>query len=201
VDVAQRGEHMVAFYESDNFLTALVADFLAPAVRGGGHALAIATGPHRGGVTHALLGELDAVGTASLVMYDAAQTLSSLRVGGALDPVRFRTVVSGLLASLAADGKLVRIFGEMVALLYQDGEPAEALALEDMWNDLASSYEFDLLCAYPMRDFDSIESTGEFQHVCGRHTAVANQGYAGLGIDARHPHLLVLDRRVDADAD
>jgi anti-sigma regulatory factor (Ser/Thr protein kinase) len=43
----------------------------------------------------------------------------------------------------------VRAFGEMVALLWGAGNVKAAMALESLWNDLAASRQFSLLCAYP----------------------------------------------------
>ncbi len=53
------------------------------------------------------------------------------------------------------------------------GPPTEAaLALEDLWNELADRHEFALLCAYPMSAFKDAASAAAFQRVCGTHTTV-----------------------------
>ena len=46
----------------------------------------------------------------------------------------------------------IAVFGELVALLWADGKPPEAIRVEQLWNDLAKSHSFSLLCAYPIAD-------------------------------------------------
>jgi len=41
----------------------------------------------------------------------------------------------------------------MVALLWTQGKQEDALRLEELWNDLARTLPFSLLCAYPMAAF------------------------------------------------
>jgi len=49
----------------------------------------------------------------------------------------------------------VHAFGEMVALLCQDGLFDAAVELEGLWNELAARFRFHLFCAYPSRLFAS----------------------------------------------
>lgn len=44
----------------------------------------------------------------------------------------------------------VRIFGEMVAVLWAEGKTRTAIRLEELWDELATRHAFSLLCAYPM---------------------------------------------------
>ena len=46
-------------------------------------------------------------------------------------------------------GRRLRAFGEMVALLAADGMADAAVRLEELWNRLAATHHFSLLCAYP----------------------------------------------------
>jgi hypothetical protein len=43
----------------------------------------------------------------------------------------------------------VRVFGEMVSLLWDAGLIDAAVELEVLWNELGVQYPFSLLCAYP----------------------------------------------------
>jgi hypothetical protein len=63
----------------------------------------------------------------------------------------------------------------MVAVLWNEGNIAAAIALEDLWNDLAASYPFSLFCAYPMRAFDRDGSNDGFRTICGQHSRVLLQ--------------------------
>ena len=66
----------------------------------------------------------------------------------------------------------MRLFGEMVALLWDDGLIAGAIELEARWNDLARRHSFALFCAYAM---SSLETTGDLaaaKQVCDQHSGV-----------------------------
>ena len=67
---------------------------------------------------------------------------------------------------------LVRAFGEMVNLLWKDGMTSAAIRLETLWNELARSYDFKLLCGYSMGNF--YKQADEMQRVCAHHTAVVD---------------------------
>lgn len=70
-------------------------------------------------------------------------TLFKRRVGRIVERARFNS----------ADGETrrVRIFGEMVSLLYASSDVAGAERLEDFWNQLIESQSVALLCAYSLR--------------------------------------------------
>jgi MEDS: MEthanogen/methylotroph, DcmR Sensory domain len=63
----------------------------------------------------------------------------------------------------------VRVFGEMVALLWNEGNARGAVRLEDLWNNLAKKIPFTLLCAYPLKTF-SRETFGELLGLCAEHS-------------------------------
>ncbi len=67
----------------------------------------------------------------------------------------------------------VRIFGEMVALLWEQGNQTAALRLEALWNELRSTtHPFSLLCAYPMSLFVGPERAELFTQMCELHSQV-----------------------------
>ena len=70
----------------------------------------------------------------------------------------------------ARGSRRVRVYGEMVALLWAAGDTDAAIALEGLWNELAETHEFALLCAYPMSAFKNAAGAAAFEQVCGTHT-------------------------------
>jgi len=62
------------------------------------------------------------------------------------------------------------IFGEMVAVLWDEGNRVGALALEHLWNDLLNNQAFHLHCAYPRTLFAGDEA-GLF-NICESHSQV-----------------------------
>lgn len=171
--------HLVEFYESDSWLAATVAAFLAPALAGGGVAVVVATPAHRAGFEAALAASgIDIAAAAAggrFVSLDAAELLATFLVDGQPDAAAFYREIGGLLERPAGDGRDVRIYGEMVALLWEGGDPAAAVALEDLWNDMARKHDFELLCAYRVASFDNEDDAQAFRQVCEQHAARPEQ--------------------------
>ncbi len=170
---AQVHEHFVEFYESEAFLVASVRDYLAPALRGGDGALVVATARHRKGFEAALAGtgvDLDeAVEEGRYLAVDAGETLTRFMAERGPDPSRFTTVVTDLFAQVGRSGRPVRVYGEMVAVLWAAGNIVAAIAVEDLWNDLARLHPLSVLCAYPTTGFGAAETAGSFRAVCQLH--------------------------------
>jgi signal transduction histidine kinase len=116
-----------------------------------------------------------------LILLDAAETLARFMVDGSPDPERFAEVVGGLVAKAARGRKRLRAFGEMVALLWDAGNRAAAVRLEELWNDLGQAHKFALFCAYPMKALGGEAARESFGRVCACHTRVLPaEGYATL---------------------
>ena len=170
----QQGEHSVCFYDNDSQLLDEIASFLEEALHAGGRAVAIATGAHLTELHRRLEGL--AAGAGELVLLDAQETLDSVMVDGRPDTQRFE---AALLPHLAKrPGKPLHAFGEMVAVLCEQGEYEAALALENLWNGLIRRIGFSLFCGYPWRLFSAGEQTRPFQHVCAAHNRVRGEGTA-----------------------
>jgi len=123
-----------------------------------------------------------AVAAGRYLAFDAAELLAEFMLDGAPDPRRFRATVGPVIERAARGGSRVRIYGEMVALLWEIGDVASVLALEDLWNDLAAEHAFTLLCAYPMRDFADTASATAFARICEQHsTVIPAEDYSLLG--------------------
>jgi len=169
-------EHFVQFYESSEFLVGSVAGFIGNALDGGNSGIVIATPEHRRELTRQLsAGGIDlAAGERDgrLVILDAATALSQFMVSGTPDPQRFERVVGSVIANMAGHGRRIHAFGEMVALLWADGNRTAAIALEQLWNDLAKRYRFSLFCAYPISDFADSEQQAALTGVCACHSRV-----------------------------
>jgi signal transduction histidine kinase len=179
-------EHVVRFYETDAFLLDAVATFCADAILADGAALVVATPEHRAGIAERLRarGLLDGAGAHDAYhALDAAETLSQFMVDGEVDAARFMEVIGGAISRAAECGRQVRVFGEMVSLLVADGHPAEALRLEELWNDLLvdPTYAFSLFCAYPMDHFEGEPHQQLFADVCAAHSqAIPAESYMAL---------------------
>jgi PAS domain S-box-containing protein len=166
--------HLVEFYETDEFLVDTVCEFVGSSLRGGDAAIVIATPTHRCAFEAAFdASGIDVSGAVDRYLaLDAGELLQKFMVDGALDPERFRQTVHALIERPAADGRQVRIFGEMGVLLWDDGDLASTFMLEDLWNDLGVTHQFTTLCAYPLRGFADEANAAAFGRICEQHTTV-----------------------------
>jgi signal transduction histidine kinase len=170
-------EHIVQFYETDRSLLDAVATYCADAILADGVALVVATAEHRAGIAERLRvrGLLDADGNHdSYLSLDAAETLSQFMVDDDVNAARFTEVIGGIISRAAKNGRQLRVFGEMVALLVADCQPAAAIRLEELWNDLLADprYGFTLFCAYAMDQFGGEAHQAYFSDICAAHSQV-----------------------------
>jgi signal transduction histidine kinase len=197
-------EHFVQFYESDAFLLDSLADFVADGLTGGDACIVVAKGARREGLDANLrtrgLDPEAARRRGQFFTLDAAETLSRLMSGDSPEPSRFEEVVGGLVARAARGRQRVRIFGEMVALLWAEGNCDAALRLEALWNGLQQTRPFTLFCAYPMSGFGDESHAGPLGHVCTSHSRVIPaESYAGhAGADERLLAIIELQRKAAA---
>jgi hypothetical protein len=115
--------------------------------------------------------EIDDTAGVEIVWLDARDTLSGFMVGGMPDRERFESTVGKVFARImiARNYLVVRAYGEMVDLLWADGNFDGALALEKLWNELGAKYAFQLLCAYSMGSFFKETTTPGFRAICEHH--------------------------------
>jgi hypothetical protein len=171
LDRAAPEEHVVQLYgRNDQLLTRNVSRYLAEGLRRGDALVVIATREHAGAITRALM--LDGADADDrLIVLDARETLDRFLVDGQPDEHLFRDVVGGVLAEAhrrSAAGH-VRAFGEMVGLLWVEGERAAAARLEEYWNDLLRGSACSLFCAYPIDIYFDGDTAG-LDAVLGAHT-------------------------------
>ena len=178
--------HVVQFYDDHTFLLDVIGRFIGPALGGGEACLIIATAPHQAQIAEQLAArgfDLSALsGRGRYVTLDAAETLSRFMVDGWPDEKRFVEVVGATVTQAVAAGQVphVHAFGEMVALLCAEGRPEAAIRLEELWNDLAKTLSFSLLCAYPLGAFRGQAYGATLLRICGAHSrAFPSEGLNG----------------------
>ena len=176
------GQHVVQFYGHDGELAEHVSDYLLGALNGEGVAIVIATPEHRGEF-EARLAQADVDLAAArddgrYLTLDAAGTLRELLAGGpegpVLDRATFYRVIGTLIEQAAAAGRPVRAYGELVALLWDDGLVNAAAQLEALWGELGRKHPFSLFCGYRA---DSVtREIDAFAEVCRLHHAIVGPG-------------------------
>jgi len=107
-----------------------------------------------------------------LILLDAEDTLGAFMTGDRPDPILFNRYMSTILEQAVKGRKrsVIRAYGEMVDVLWKAGKPEAAIALEILWNTLATKYAFSLLCGYSMGQF--YKQPDLYRQVCDQHTSV-----------------------------
>jgi hypothetical protein len=138
--------HAVRFYKDSESLCRIVGSFLKEGFAESQPAVVIATAAHHRMIAKCL--EADGLdvdklkATGQLVVYEACK--------GKTDCV-------------------IRAYGEMVDVLWKKGQTAAATRLEMLWNKLAQTEAFSLLCGYAMGNF---YKDGAIEDICSHHSHV-----------------------------
>jgi DNA-binding NarL/FixJ family response regulator len=172
--------HDVQFYSDDAVFLDGCTRFIAAALGVGNVAAVVATESHRDSLFQRLKADgLDvdvAIKQGRYISLDVGKTLSTFMVNDMLDSDRFVEVVCGLVSGAAMAGKRehsrVAICGECGPWLWAQGKVDAAIKLEQLLNQLATVYEFDVLCAYALSSFQGEEDEYVFQNICAEHSAV-----------------------------
>ena len=205
IELGTPHNHAVQFYDADAYLTSEVARYLAEGLRKGDAAIVIATQAHKRGI----MADLKRLGVdwkqardeGQLVILDARQTLASFMTGALPDSNRFELVIGGQVrkaVEYCAAGR-ARAYGEMVDILWKDGNGTAAIALERLWNDLLARYDLSLLCAYAMNGFANAADQETFRAVCEAHTHVLpTESYSSLAAADQLREITLLQQRAHA---
>lgn len=172
---SRRGDHLVQLYSSrEEFLNALEA-WVAGGLQMGESVLVIATAAHRVQLElrlrERLLEPLALQLDDRLVLLDARDMLKRFVRDGLPERASFDELIDRLMEWTGGHGRRVRAFGEMVVLLWQQGNREGALLLESFWNAACERHGLALLCSYPQAVFGA-EPGDAIRHVCDAHTSV-----------------------------
>jgi hypothetical protein len=180
--VPEGHHHAVQFYGDDAELMKTAGAFLAEGVAAGEAIMVIATPAHRTMIEAALRGHIDvdsARRLGDLVLLDAEETLATFMVHGMPSAALFRRVITDVIdqALRGRERTPIRAYGEMVDVLWKQGKTEAAIRLEVLWNDLATSRRFSLLCGYAIGNFFK---QAHIDSICEHHTHVHPHGQTVL---------------------
>jgi hypothetical protein len=175
------------------------AGYLLDALHLGGVAILIATPAHR----VAFESQFAAAGVdvesvlskGTLVSLDARKTMAAFLADGKIDPDRFDEVVGGLVERAVQVGEPVHAYGEMVDLLWDEGQIALAMELETLWNELGQKLPFSLYCSYRVDLSNEHEFPGQLLGVCSLHSAVIGSPGPGWNRSAADSRTFAADAR------
>jgi MEDS: MEthanogen/methylotroph, DcmR Sensory domain len=169
-------EHLVQFYETDDEIVNAVVPYLAEGLDADEAVLVIASESHRAAFEREL-GRLDtdletAISAGTYLSVDAGEVLDRLRrdQSGEIGAEEFDLGVGALVRRQLAGGRSLRVYGEIVALLWDRGEAAGAIAADKIWEQLQQHDQFMLFCGYPGADASTRPEA--LRQVCRSHSCV-----------------------------
>jgi hypothetical protein len=174
VTAPKPGDHFVQVYRDPAFLARAVAEFLSAALQANEAVVLIARPEHaelfRAELASRGLNAGAAQAAGQLKILDAQDSLDLFMRDGMPDWPLFEREIGGVIAALRPRFPAVRAYGEMVDILWQDGQRDAAIRLEEYWNDLGRQESFSLFCAYYMDNLDPGSYGGALECICRVHT-------------------------------
>jgi hypothetical protein len=172
-DEPPAADHIAQFYEDeDQFLRALTC-FIATGLRLGESVIVVATARHEAAVRlELMLSGVDLDSAAAEDRYiplNAEVALATFMANGWPDDRRFTRLVELLVSRARKEGRRVRAFGEMAALLWADGAAEAAVRLEWLWNEFSKRHPLPVFCAYSKAGLAETPR-GPVEEICAAHS-------------------------------
>lgn len=168
-------EHIAQFYEHDSILIGTLIVYIGGALSAGDSAIVIATEEHLRALEQGLhesgVDVVSALIQGCYIPLLADETLRRFMVKEWPDEKLFTDFATELITRARGNGRQVRAFGEMVALLWSRGNVAATVRLEQLWQQLCKIQEFALLCAYPRARFTD-DAGNSVREICAAHSRV-----------------------------
>ena len=169
--------HTVHIYDDDRSLLDTLGASIAQALNEGEAVIMIASQAHlsaleqqlatRGLDLHTLRSE------DRYITQIASENLDAFMHNGWPDDDLFASTIHTVLARATGNGRKVRVFSEMVGILWARGHSGAAKHLEWLWSRMCEQHSFLLLCAYP-RDVFTENQVESIRHVCAMHSGVVS---------------------------
>lgn len=180
-------DHFVQLYQEPEALCNAVAEYIGTGLVRGEGAVIIARPQNRAGFIAALARR--GIETAGVRLLDAQETLSRFMVNGMPAWTSFHQVIGGVIADLRLQYPAVRAYGEMVDILWQEGNRGAAIRLEEFWNELGRLQTFSLFCAYQLSHLDAHDE------ICRVHThLVPSREQSGFDEEVKMASRKILDQ-------
>ena len=168
--------HLVQVYENERVFIETLEGFAGSGFLTGESVAVVATPAHLSVLNSRLKNQgfqLEAlINKQQYFPVDAEQLLRKLIPKTKLNTTFLSEFTSGILDNASRSGRKLRIFGEMVALLWARGQSKEAIALEHLWCDfLLKEHSVCVYCAYPESGF-TYDDGLPLKEICSSHSSL-----------------------------
>lgn len=170
--------HIVQLYQDADFYGEAISHFAAEGFARDESIILVATGPNWANISARLIRKgfdiPDLFRRGQLTLLDAEQTLPKFLVGNMPDPKIFKPLAEATIAKAHAGGKFPRVrwWGEMVNLLYINGNRRGSTRLEEFFDEVAHEQSIAIFCSFLMDKYDPKIYDGPFADVCRTHANV-----------------------------
>jgi len=197
--------HAVQFYEDDAVFIESLSEFVGAALGSGGACVVISTHDHHQRLVENLgsngIDMVRILAGGRYIHLDARRTLDRFMVQGRPDRQRFQEeiepAVNRAKGAMRPGCSTLAAFGEMVAMLWAEGNHLAAIELEHLWNEIIQRHKLHLRCAYPVGSFGRHSYSEMFDAICTEHSAVIPpESYSALrNVDERERLVSTLQQK------
>ena len=176
--------HEVEFYSDDAAFVVGFTRFIEASLRAGNAVIVVATEAHRKDLLATLQAHgvdiVAAIEQGRYISLDVADTLLTFMVNDLPDKARFLKVAGNLVTAAAKvsrgehPGQRPRVAacGECAPTLWEQGKADAAVEVEHLWDEIAKSYNVDILCGYVLNSFQREKESHIYERICAEHSAV-----------------------------
>ena len=168
-------QHSVQIYETDKYFFDTLEGFVGCGFLSGDSVVIIATSSHIALLNERLRKQgfdLEAMkATDQYITIDANEVLSKFLVNDWPDEKLFNELVTQIISRAKKNDRKVRAFGEMVALLWEQGLNGATVHLENLWHELHRKESFTIYCAYPKSGFTQ-DVNHSIDTICKTHSKI-----------------------------
>jgi DNA-binding NarL/FixJ family response regulator len=176
----QSRRHEAGFYEDDSSLLDGYTKFVEGALDAGNGLVMVFTRSRRDRLQRRLLArgiDLDrSIAEGRCLWMDVPVILSSFMIGDRVDEGRFWNAASAIVMEAAMSSRQnaprVSACGECAPTLLQDGLTDAAVQLEQLWDDLARTFNVDIFCPYSCHGLRCDDENQVFRDLRAAHSAV-----------------------------
>lgn len=154
-------DHIVQLYQDQQFLNRAVCRFAAGAIANGEGVILVPTAAHWEAFRPRMEAEgVDvsaAQGRGQLTVVDADELLPRFMKNSMPDAPVFLGLAADVIANARGEASYPRVrwWGEMVNVLWEQGNVAASMSLEDQFDRLAHHHDIAIFCSFVMDNFDS----------------------------------------------
>ena len=175
-----RRRHEVEFCPDDAGVVDRFARFSEAALSKGAAVIVAASHSHLASLFQRLkIDGMDvdaAIEAKNYIPLNVGDTLATFMQNDRADPVQFEKVTRELIMEAATDAKgcnrHVAVCGECAPTLLANGNSEAAVQVEQLWDEVARTYNVEILCEYQLSAFSGMGADHIFQRICAEHSAV-----------------------------